>query len=67
MSMSRCECMIGYEGEVCQTNTDDCAFHQCMNGGSCVDGINSLTCTCQLGYKGKQKLLYSNITESSVS
>ena len=25
-----------------------------MNGGSCTDGINSFTCTCQPAYVGKK-------------
>lgn len=31
---------------------DDCVNHTCANGGSCVDGINSYSCNCHLGYTG---------------
>ena len=26
----------------------------CLNGGTCVDGINSFHCTCVSGYGGDQ-------------
>ena len=31
---------------------DDCASSPCQNGGTCVDGINSYTCDCDLGFEG---------------
>ena len=31
---------------------DDCASSPCQNGGTCVDGINSYTCNCDLGFDG---------------
>ena len=31
---------------------DDCANHTCGNGGSCVDGVNSFSCSCAAGYTG---------------
>ena len=32
-----CECLAGYEGELCEVNTDDCAGNPCGNG-DCLDG-----------------------------
>ena len=35
---------------------DDCANHTCANGGLCVDGINTYTCSCSAGYTGERCL-----------
>ena len=32
---------------------DECASKPCLNGGKCVDGINSFTCKCAAGFMGK--------------
>ena len=32
--------------------TDECASSPCQNGGTCVDGVNSYTCNCNVGYAG---------------
>ena len=45
-----CNCNVGYSGDNCETNIDDCASNPCLNGGTCNDGINSFTCSCVLGY-----------------
>ena len=34
------------------SDTDDCATVTCQNGGTCVDGVNSFTCSCDTGYEG---------------
>jgi hypothetical protein len=47
-----CECPLGYEGEICQTNIDDCAAAVCHNDGKCIDGIASHTCECAVGFSG---------------
>ena len=33
-------------------DTDDCVGVTCQNGGACVDGVNSYTCSCVDGYEG---------------
>lgn len=35
-----------------KTDVDECASVPCMNGGSCVDGIDSYSCVCAAGYSG---------------
>ena len=44
-----CECRIGFTGEFCETNTDNCASGPCLNGGECKDGEGSYTCSCPRG------------------
>jgi len=43
-----------YHGALCELKYDDCEskFARCENGGTCVDGINSFTCSCPSGYAG---------------
>ena len=31
---------------------DDCEGHECLNGATCVDGINTYTCTCPTSHSG---------------
>ena len=31
---------------------DECVSNPCMNGATCVDGINTYTCRCDNGYIG---------------
>ena len=34
------------------TDINNCVNHTCLNGGSCVDGVNNYTCRCFAGFKG---------------
>ncbi|CAH3174109.1 unnamed protein product, partial [Porites evermanni] len=34
------------------TDIDDCVNHNCANGGSCVDGVDTYTCNCPSGFTG---------------
>ena len=47
------ECLPGFvrDGDGCR-NTDDCDPNPCMNGGSCVDGVDTFTCTCRPPFTG---------------
>jgi slit protein 1 len=47
----RCECMLGYTGDNCSENQDDCKDHKCQNGAQCVDEVNSYACLCVEGYR----------------
>jgi hypothetical protein len=31
------------------TDVDECKSVPCMNGGTCVDAVDSYTCLCELG------------------
>ena len=41
-------------------DSDDCTPNLCLNGGTCVDGLQSFTCLCPSGF-------YGNLCESSKS
>ena len=47
-----CACAEGYQGALCESNIDDCAGDPCLNGGTCIDGLNSYECECAEGYVG---------------
>ncbi|XP_072017684.1 ficolin-2-like [Amphiura filiformis] len=50
-----CLCNAGYSGDgVTCTDDDECASSPCLNGGTCIDGVNSYTCLCPSGYTGLQ-------------
>ncbi|XP_022670135.1 protein jagged-1b-like isoform X1 [Varroa destructor] len=50
----RCECDLGYAGEQCHINIDDCASSPCVNGGTCLDRVGSFTCACPRGFIGER-------------
>jgi Notch-like protein len=45
-------CAIGYSGTNCETDIDECATNPCLNGATCIDGINGFMCDCAVGYEG---------------
>ena len=47
-------CAPGYSGVTCDQVVDNCAFTQCLNGGTCTNviGDGTYTCTCVDGYSG---------------
>ena len=34
------------------SDIDDCSSSSCLNGATCVDGVNSFKCQCVKGYDG---------------
>lgn len=47
-----CECALGFTGKNCSENVDDCKSHACLNGASCVDGLDAYSCMCSPGFSG---------------
>uniref|UniRef100_A0A6Q2XNC4 Notch receptor 3 n=1 Tax=Esox lucius TaxID=8010 RepID=A0A6Q2XNC4_ESOLU len=45
--------LSGFQGHNCETNVDDCPGHKCMNGGVCVDGVNTYNCRCPPEWTGQ--------------
>ena len=46
------ECAPGFTGSLCEFNIDDCTGVDCSGHGQCVDGVNSFSCSCDLGFTG---------------
>ena len=55
----------GFTDQNCSTNIDDCSGNPCLNGGTCVDGINSFSCTCIPGHTGSNCSVDINECESN--
>ena len=49
MFVCSCVCDVGFAGDNCEVNLDDCVPSPCLNGGVCTDGDNSYTCSCLSG------------------
>ncbi|KAK9747245.1 hypothetical protein QE152_g5481 [Popillia japonica] len=42
-----CYCVPDFHGEWCQYQYDECQLGpRCMNGGTCIDGVDNFTCSC---------------------
>ena len=41
-----------YLSSIIFLDIDDCESGPCQNVGTCIDGVNSYTCTCNPGYTG---------------
>lgn len=46
-------CIIMLVCVACLTDIDECQSNPCLNGATCLDGINSFTCLCLPSYKGE--------------
>lgn len=52
----------GFNGTNCENNIDDCPGHQCANGGTCMDGVNTYNCQCPPEWTGKGLVCSMDIT-----
>ncbi|CAF1127167.1 unnamed protein product [Adineta steineri] len=51
-SVEKCLCPIGFYGDYCEENVDNCIGISCSNHGICEDGINAYHCSCYDGFYG---------------
>ena len=35
------------------TDINECESSPCQNNGTCIDGINTFSCECPVGFSGK--------------
>jgi len=49
-----CDCQgTGFTGDYCEKNINDCAYEPCLNGGTCIDELNSFSCLCSIHFSGQ--------------
>ncbi|KAK9879790.1 hypothetical protein WA026_006852 [Henosepilachna vigintioctopunctata] len=42
-----CYCVPDFHGDLCQYQYDECQLGvRCINGGTCIDGVDNFTCSC---------------------
>ena len=48
---------LGFTGENCQYEIDECQSNPCLNDGYCIDEIGDFKCACDLGKLNWRKTL----------
>lgn len=43
---------LGYSGEFCEIELNECDPNPCFNSAQCIDLMGSFTCICDLAYTG---------------
>lgn len=57
--------LTGYTGTNCELQYNECVSNPCLNGGQCVDELNSYQCHCPGGYFGVHCEMKRNFCESN--
>lgn len=47
-----CTCPIGFTGDDCSIDVNECDTGACKNNATCIDGRGNYTCVCQTGWEG---------------
>ncbi len=47
-----CDCVDGWEGELCDQDVNECLNNPCLNGGACNNNDGGFTCSCPDGWEG---------------
>lgn len=50
--MLLCVLFLGFSGEMCQIDIDECSSTPCLNGAKCIDRPNGYDCECAEGKRG---------------
>ena len=48
-----CDCPVGFTGNQCEQEVNECESQPCLNGAHCIDLRGGFECVCQSGFKGK--------------
>jgi len=47
-----CMCKDGWEGELCESDIDECALGVCQHATNCTNSLGSYECECEPGWTG---------------
>ena len=48
-----CSCLDGFTRSHCEADINECMLSPCLNGATCMDGINQYDCICADGYSSE--------------
>lgn len=51
-----CICDLGYTGEFCDEEINECVGVLCKNGATCINQVGHYYCNCSSGFYGKANL-----------
>eukprot|EP00494_Astrolonche_serrata_P000184 UN00186 len=44
---------LGFDGDMCENDINECEFIDCNNNGTCVDYVMGYHCICNDGFEGR--------------